>query len=262
MADVKDALGAIERSVVEHWGMSALREFGDQLKTRPLSPPALRVFFASTAEFFKEIPGGILPLALRVSDERLESERFRAVACGASVLYSAVDEFGLHELEKGVQATHHEFFAEMVQGFGVSIDDLLDSRFILPEAESMAERTHLYYRFRPIAEALGFRLASELTSDIEFNLCLDGLQAFPVAYGLAGPRDPKLGFYLIHTVVEPMHGKTSRDAALACLARDPGAQFGVLKGAKAFMDGYGRLFKAMTVHCLADAPVETGDRAA
>ena len=51
--------------IESHPGMFALRRFGEQLRKRPLDGPGLRLFFASTAEFFREVPGGILALALR-----------------------------------------------------------------------------------------------------------------------------------------------------------------------------------------------------
>jgi hypothetical protein len=148
-------------------------------------------------------------------------------------------------LRRGIQASHHAFFLEMTAGFRISEADLLDPGNIVAPARAMAALTRRHYRNRSLAEGLGFHLASELTSDVEFRLCLEGFRAFPHDYGLAGPDDAKLGFYLIHAQVEPMHGATSRAAAAAYLARRPDATVQLRAGAEAFMSGYGRLFRAL-----------------
>jgi len=232
--------------IESHPGMFALRRFGEQMRKKPLDAAALSVFFASTAEFFREVPGGILALALRVTDDWMPYERFGAVAKGAQVLYSAVDEFGLHQLRRGVQASHHAFFLETAAAFGVTRSALDDPLSITQAAREMAALTALFYRRRPIGESLGFHLASELTSDVEFTLCLEGFQAHAARYGLTGPDDPKLGFYLIHTQVEPMHGSSSRAAVLDYLQRRPDRSGEIAAGADAFMDGYGRFFATLT----------------
>ena len=203
---------AVALRIESHPGMFALRRFGEQLRKRPLDAAGLQLFFASTAEFFREVPGGILALALRVTDDWMPHERFGAVEKGAQILYSAVDEFGLHQLRRGVQASHHAFFLETAAAFGVTRSALDDPAAIMQAAREMAALTALFYRRRPVGESLGFHLASELSSDVEFTLCLEGLQAHAAHYGLSGPDDPKLGFYFIHTQVEPMHGSSSRTA--------------------------------------------------
>jgi hypothetical protein len=238
--------GSVTLRIDSHPGMFALRCFGEQLRRKPLDTAALRVFFASTAEFFREVPGGILALALRVTDDWMPHERFGAVEKGAQILYSAVDEFGLHQLRRGVQASHHAFFLETAAAFGVTRSGLEDPAAITQAAREMAALTALFYRRRPIGESLGFHLASELTSDVEFTLCLEGLQAHAACYGLSGPDDPKLGFYLIHTQVEPMHGSSSRTAVRDYLARRPDCADEIAAGADAFMDGYGRFFATLT----------------
>ena len=243
----------IAARIESHPGMFALRRFGEQLRKRPLGPVDLRLFFASTAEFFREVPGGILTLALRLTDDWMPHARFGAVEKGAQILYAAVDEFGLHQLKRGVQASHHAFFLETAAAFGVSAADLDDPAAITQAAREMAALTALFYRRRPIGESLGFHLASELTSDVEFTLCLEGFQAHPQDYALTGPDDPKLGFYLIHTQVEPMHGSTSRTAVRDYLQRRPDCVGEIAAGADAFMDGYGRFFSALTERL--DTPV-------
>jgi hypothetical protein len=232
--------------IESHPGMFALRRFGEQLRKKPLDAAGLRLLFASTAEFFREVPGGILALALRVTDDWMPQERFAAVEKGAQILYSAVDEFGLHQLRRGVQASHHAFFLETAAAFGVSRAALDDPAAITAAAREMAALTALFYRRRPLGEGLGFHLASELTSDVEFTLCLEGLQAHAAHYGLSGPDDPKLGFYRIHTQVEPMHGSSSRTAVRDYLARRPECAGEIAAGAEAFMDAYGRFFATLT----------------
>ena len=231
--------------IEHHSGMKKLDDFGIQLKKTPMSPETLTIFLASTAEFFKEIPVGILALGLRVADDWMMHDRFGAVTRAASVLYSAVDEFGLHKLDKGIQQSHHTYFLEMAASFGIRENDLIRKEFILPEATTMATLTSSYYRKKSIPEGLGFHMASEVTSDIEFNLCLQGFCAFPDAYGLNGPHDPRLEFYQIHTEVEPMHGSTSRDAVLAYCEREPAAWDAIQNGADAFLNAYGNLFTAL-----------------
>jgi hypothetical protein len=238
-------MDAIARRVEIHPGMRSLQAFGEGLARVPLMKAELRIFLASTAEFFREVPGGILALALRIADDWMTCDRFGAVSRGAQVLYSAVDEFGLHQLHRGVQESHHEFFRRMAAGFGVLESELVDPVNVVPEARAMADLTRLYYRERSVAEGLGFHLASELTSDVEFNICLEGFRNFPMEYGLSGPDDPKLGFYLIHAQVEPMHGSTSRSAVIAHLQRDAAAELEVCAGVEAFMDCYGAFFRAL-----------------
>jgi hypothetical protein len=237
---------SVTQGIESHPGMFALRRFGEQMRKKPLDAAALRAFFASTAEFFREIPGGILALALRVTDDWMPHERFGAVAKGAQILYSAVDEFGLHQLRRGVQASHHAFFLDTAAAFGVTRSALDDAVAITQAAREMAALTALFYRRRPLGESLGFHLASELTSDVEFTLCLEGFQAHAERYGLSGPDDPKLGFYLIHTQVEPMHGSSSRTAVFDYLQRRPDCAGEVTAGADAFMDGYGRFFATLS----------------
>src|SRR5689334_3822796 len=237
---------AVALRIESHPGMFALRRFGEQLRKRPLDAAGLQLFFASTAEFFREVPGGILALALRVTDDWMPHARFGAVEKGAQILYSAVDEFGLHQLRRGVQASHHAFFLETAAAFGVTRSALDDPAAITQAAREMAALTALFYRRRPIGESLGFHLASELSSDVEFTLCLEGLQAHAAHYGLSGPDDPKLGFYFIHTQVEPMHGSSSRTAVRDYLTRRPACAAEIAAGADAFMDAYGRFFGALT----------------
>ena len=69
----------LDGSIRQHQGWMALEAFGQLLSNKALDERALKYFLASTACFFREIPGGILALALRVTDDRIDNE-----LCGAS----------------------------------------------------------------------------------------------------------------------------------------------------------------------------------
>ncbi len=232
----------LNNAITQHWGWQALETFGANLQSRPLNPKELRTFLATTAAFFREIPGGILALGLRVTDDWMRWDRFGAVAKGAEILYSAVDEFGLHEMDKGIGASHHALFLEMTRNWGIADEELLRPEYLLAEGEHLAERTSTYYRQRSVPEALGFHVASEISSEQEFILCYRGFSAHHESYGLTAPTDKSLNFYYIHTLVEPMHGQTGVSGVESYVARDPSAAADAINGAKAFMDGYGRLF--------------------
>jgi pyrroloquinoline quinone (PQQ) biosynthesis protein C len=244
----------LEQHVRSDGAWAELERFGEGLKARPLDRQLLRVFLASTSEFFKEIPGGILALALRVTDDWMERDRFSAVAKAANVLYSAVDEYGLHETHKGVQKGHHELFRDMAHQWGVSTKDLLDPTYVLPEAVDLGRVTRDYYRSRHVAAGLGFHFASEKTSDREFQLCMQGFTTHWKSYSLTDANDPTLAFYYIHTLVEPMHGSTSAEVVETYLSV-PGATEEIFAGATAFMDSYGKFWAALNALIARDAPL-------
>jgi hypothetical protein len=82
----------LEYHIQAHPGWGALEQFGQRLGQSPLNKRQLRVFLASTAHFFREIPGGILALALRVTEDRMDADPFGAAGSAARILLSAVDE--------------------------------------------------------------------------------------------------------------------------------------------------------------------------
>jgi hypothetical protein len=227
-----------QTAVRNHAAFAELEAFGRRLRASPLDAHGLRVFLASSAEFFREVPGGILGLALRITDEQIERNRFGAVRAGASVLTAAVDEYGLgHDDTAG--RTHHELFEAMVIDLGVALTELDDAAHIVPAARELAAVTAEYYRRKPVPVAAGFHFASEITSDHEFKLCFDGLAAHAGAYGMAEqPRDQAFGFYFVHTVVEPEHGASSA-RALGYYDQNAAGQAAILAGINAFMDAYG-----------------------
>lgn len=235
----------LQREIAAHDGWEKLEEFGRKLVERPMEREGLKIFLASTSTFFKEIPGGILALALRVTDDWMTRDRFNAVGMGARVLLSAVDEYGLHEPHKGYQKTHHELFVDMTHMWGLSTSDLLDPKYVIPESIELAAVTRDFYRSRHLGEGLGFHFASEKTSDREFQLCMRGFTHFWTSYALKSASDPTLNFYHIHTLVEPMHGSTSADIVTA-YGKDPVNAEYIAAGAAAFMEGYGQFWTALT----------------
>ena len=242
MPAVHEQNETLTAEISEHPGMKSLDAFGANLQSRPLNAKQLRVFLATTCAFFRDVPGGILALGLRVTDDWMDRDRFGAVSKGANVLYAAVDEFGLHAMDKGVGASHHQMFQKMAEHWGMSEADLTNPDSVLDEGELLGILTAEFYRRRPIPEALGFHVASEVTSEHEFTLCYQGFRAFPEAYGMDGPDDPVLNFYYIHTLVEPMHGLTGMDSIRPYAEHDPTVHDAVRRGAMAFMKAYGRLF--------------------
>ena len=234
----------LRAAIIAHWGMEALDTFGSNLVSRPFRPQELRVFLATTSAFFREIPGGILALGLRVMDDWMSRDRFGAVSKGARVLYSAVDEVGLHQMDNGIQATHHELFRNMARHWGISEADLVNPHSVLEAGEQLAQLTAEFYRRRPIPDALGFHVASELTSEREFVLCYRGFRAFPETYRLDDGDAHALEFYRLHTVVEPMHGATAIESIRPYAQLDTAVFDFVTRGAMAFMESYGRLFNS------------------
>jgi hypothetical protein len=157
---------------------------------------------------------------------------------------AAVDEFGLHAMDKGLLLSHHRLFLDMARLWGFGEADLTDPAHVLDQGEQLAALTAEFYRRRPIPEALGFHVASEVTSEREFTLCYNGFKAFADEYGLSGRDDSRLWFYYIHTVVEPLHGSAGMDSIRMHAEQDPAAFEGVMHGVRAFMSCYGRLFEA------------------
>lgn len=245
---VKDSAESVQadyrNAIRDHAAFTALETFGERLRANPLDAHGLRVFLASSAEFFREIPGGILALALRITDEQIEGNRFGAVRAGASVLTAAVDEYGLGHADAAGR-THHELFEAMVIDLGVSLAELDDAAYVVPAARELAVATAEYYRRAPVPVAAGFHFASEITSEHEFRLCFDGLAAHAGAYGMAErPRDQAFGFYFVHTVVEPEHGASSA-RALAYYDKSAAGQAAILAGINAFMDAYGAFWSEL-----------------
>lgn len=241
--NVIDAVHALENEIKEHVALKELREFGRLLVERPLDERGLKTFFATMRAFFDDIPTGILALALRVADDWVKHDPYEATAKGAYILFADVDEFGLHEQHAGLLPTHHQLFRDLTQHLGVTTTDLASREYVLLSGIDLGERTTQYYRYRPLAEGLGFHLASETTSQREFVYFLKGFQTHQRHYGLTGDSDPVLDFFRVHTIVEPAHRSRGRELIEIYAARDLSVMPEVRAGARAFMDGFATLFR-------------------
>lgn len=246
----------VEAAIQAHEAFAMLDYFGDLLAREPLSHQHQALFLATLRAFFREIPGGILSLALRVTDDWEARHEYEGTAKGAFILYADVDEYGLHDLDLGKLETHHQMFRRLAEHLGVHSRELGDPINILPEGIRMGSLTTEYYRQKPIAEALGFHWASEATSCQEFNLFLRGFQKHASAYRLTGDDDPVLAFFRVHTLVEPKHKANSIGIieAYQAMTGDSAVLQAAWQGAKAFLDGFAEMFAAI------NAAVESGDR--
>lgn len=243
---VHQKLDDLERHISEHYAMKELSYFGELLASAPLNGYGLKTFFATMDPFFKNIPTGVLALALRISDDWMERDRYNATAMGAYVLFADVDEYGLQHMQsKGLQPTHHQLFLELTHRLGITKEDLKDQRYRLAAGCEFGNHTTEYYRTRSIGEALGFHLASETTSSREFIYFLKGFQAFKEVYGLKSNHDPVLEFFRVHTLVEPMHKAMGRSIIDIYYEENPEILEDVEKGVLAFMEGFGKLFQAL-----------------
>lgn len=238
----------VEAKIQSHPAFAALEDFGRSLESRPLSPDQQRIFFGTLRAFFKEIPSGILALTLSVTDDWEAYEEYEGTRKGAYIMYANVDEYGLHEMHKGIQETHHQLFRDLVQHLGLTTKDLDDPQFVLNAGRDMGSLTREYYRGSDVLAGLGFHWASEATSCREFQLFLKGFQAHSSHYKLAGDRDRVLEFFRVHTLVEPKHKANAitivdlyqnrADDGSAALAN-------VWRGAEAFLDGFQAMFEAI-----------------
>lgn len=242
---IEERLKTLHTELEQHVALRELREFGHLLLAQPLDPRGLRVFFATMRAFFHEIPGGILALSLRVSDDWNTVDPYEATAKGAYILFADVDEYGLHKQHKGLLPTHHQLFRDLTGHLGITIEDLGSREYILPQGVNLGNRTTTYYRHKSAPEGLGFHLASELTSQREFVYFLKGFQKHQEHYGITGEEDPVLDFFRVHTLVEPMHRQRAFEIIRIYAQRDERVIDQVASGALSFMDGFAELFRAL-----------------
>jgi hypothetical protein len=238
----------LDKHIRAHLGWRNLERFGEQLAAAPLDKVQREVFLASTGEFFREIPGGILALALRVTDDRMQHDRFGATQAGARILYAAVDEYGLGAGHGDFASTHHQLFVHMADRLGVTEAQLVDSASIIPQAEHLAAVTHDSYRELSVPAAVGFHYASEITSDLEFQLCYKGLAAWSQTYNLADTARSDadfFSFYYVHTEVEPLHGSMGEEA-VTLYAETAQQRTELLAGARIFMDAYAQFWAELS----------------
>ncbi len=241
----EDLARSLEEVVFQHSAIHELKGFGESLQQRPLTKPELKLFFASLVAFAGDIPGGIVGLSLRMTDEWFKIDPLNATSIGAAILFAAVDEYGLHDMARGPQATHHQMLLNTIRHWDLTAADMLDPDYILPEGRIFGRITYEYYRNQSVAAALGFHFASEATSSLEFEAYLEGFAKFESAYKLRDRDDPALAFFVIHTEVESAHRDMGYRMIQLYCDQNPGSSAAVIAGARAFLDAYGALFAAL-----------------
>lgn len=239
---VKQEVLDLKNEILNHSGLKNLQEFSRKFQSRPLSNYELKIFFASVGAFFLEIPPGILRLASRITDEWMTIEPLKATEKGARVLFAAVDEFGLNNMEKGLLPTHHQLFLDMVKHWGISTTDLSNTEYILPAAAEFGRFIAEYYRNRTILEGLGVHVTIETTALVEFGAFLQGFQKFYQEYNLQSQNDSVLNFWFIHMDVEDSHGGMGLEMINLYCADRPELLNEARTGINAFMESYSRLY--------------------
>ncbi len=225
--------------------MKELDKFGHSLMEKPLSIEAQKIFFATMRDFFKEVPGGILGLALQVNDEWEKIEPYEATHKASYILFADVDELGLQEQHKGILPSHHQLFRDLCGHLGISEKDLGNKKNILEEGTKLGIETYKYYREKGVAKGLGFHLSSETTSNKEFNHFLNGFKKYKQHYKIKDDKDPVLDFFAVHTIVEPLHKANGKIMMGIYLKKNPQKMKEIREGALEFMDGFYELFKAL-----------------
>jgi hypothetical protein len=232
----------LKAEVFSHPAVEVLNRFADNLQAAPLTDPEMHLLLASEGQFVLEVPPGIVRLASRMTDELFETVPYEATGMAARILFAAVDEYGLNEIEAGLLPSHHQLYVQMAAHWGIDAKALSDRRFIVPSAFEFAAVIREYYRERPIIEALGFHVANEATAPLDFGVFLETFRRFRHAYGLQAENDPILNFLLVHDDVEVSHREMGVEAVQLYTGgrRDLVAQ--ARRGVQAYMDCYGRFF--------------------
>lgn len=231
---------SLVREIQQHAGMIALHQLGETLLQQPLFAHKRLVFFASLWSFFKNVPVGITHLAVRLMDAWAERLPWQATTIASYILLAGYDELGG---EHGM--THHQLFANLLNHFQLATSDVLNVENILPEALTFADLYQEFYRQKPLPQALGFHLASEITSNEEFNLFYNAFLKHASIYGFKGATDPLLELFRVHTVVEPQHGQSAVRAIQFYLDQDVSYFSEVCVGVDKYLNAYQQLFAAL-----------------
>jgi hypothetical protein len=239
---VSDDIAALKETVFQHKAVRTLKKFEENLKSRILTRDEIRILLASEGMFVLEVPPGIVALASRMTDEWFKKEPFAATGRAARILFAAVDEYGLNDMEHGLLPSHHQLYVDMAAHWGITAKDLLDDRNIVPSAKEFSGVIADYYRNRPIIEALGFHVANEATAPLDFGVFLATFREYREQYGLKAENDPHLNFLLVHDDVEVSH----REMGVECVQLYTNGAKALVeqarRGVLAYMECYGRLF--------------------
>jgi hypothetical protein len=239
---ISDNIVALKDAVFSHPAVGILKKFEENLKSRLLTREEVRVLLASEGMFVLEVPPGIVALASRMTDEWFKKEPFAATGRASRILFAAVDEYGLNDMEHGLLPSHHQLYVDMAAHWNITAKDLLDDRNIVPTAKEFATTIGDYYRKRPIVEALGFHVANEATAPLDFGVFLATFREYREQYGLKAQNDPHLNFLLVHDDVEVSHREMGVEAVQLYTNGDPKLVSQACRGVFAYMECYGRFF--------------------
>lgn len=239
---ISDNIVALKDAVFSHPAVGILKKFEENLKSRLLTRDEIQVLLASEGMFVLEVPPGIVALASRMTDEWFKKEPFAATGRAARILFAAVDEYGLNDMEHGLLPSHHQLYVDMAAHWNITAKDLLDDRNIVPTAKEFAGTIGDYYRKRPIVEALGFHVANEATAPLDFGVFLATFREYREQYGLKAQNDPHLNFLLVHDDVEVSHREMGIEAVQLYTNGDPKLVSQARRGVFAYMECYGRFF--------------------
>jgi pyrroloquinoline quinone (PQQ) biosynthesis protein C len=240
--DVAKNVKQLKDEVFSHPAVDVLKEFGDNLRERPLTKDELRVLLASEGMFVLDVPPGILNLASRITDEWFERNPFAATGGAARVLFAAVDEYGLCDMSNGLLPSHHQLYLEMAQHWGITAAELLDDKNIVSTGHEFSRTIREYYRNKPIIEALGFHVANETTAPLDFGVFLAAFKEFHKEYGFKSENDPHLNFLLVHDDVEVSHREMGVEMVQLYTNGRPELVERARRGVLAYMDCYGKFF--------------------
>ena len=239
-SDVRD----LQKLVYEHEAVTVLTRFEREFEKAPLTDQQLRLLLASESCFILPVPPGILALASRVTDEYFGDYPFDCTGIAARVLYAAVDEYGLSDVESGLLPSHHELYAKMASHWDISRADLASPENIVPEAAAFANVISEFYRARPVAQSLGFHIANETTAPLDFGMMNRVFTKYRVEYRLQ-EGDPFLEFLRIHDQVEESHALIGMEM-LELYIRDRRELLSEARvGVAEYMDAYGAMFNSL-----------------
>lgn len=235
----------LKQLVIDHPAMGLLEAtFGQELKRAPLERATLQRFLACHVASVRSVPTSILAVAMRVSNELLPHDYFNAHAVAARTLFAAAHEYGLGNTEAGITQTHFQLYRDGLRSWGFDENEILGDPHVFPECAEINAYTDQVALHSPVAAALACQYALEEVADREFVLLFEGFSKHWQAYGLAGPDDPALSFYQIHTVQEPLHGQYGLEALTLYLQHVPTADSVLIDGVADWMAIYHRWLQA------------------
>lgn len=239
--EIDPSVEALKDEVFSHPAVKILEEFGENLKSRPLTRDEVRILLASEGVFVLEVPPGVLALSSRLTDEWFRIDPFQATGRAARVLFAAIDEYGLNAMDSGLLPSHHQLYADMAAHWGITSKELVDDRYVVPTAHEFGWVIRDYYRKQPLIEALGFHVANEATAPLDFGVFLKTFQTHREFYGLK-ENDSVLNFLLIHEDVEVSHREMGVENVQLYTEGRPELVAQARVGVLAYMDIYGRFF--------------------